>query len=57
MKLGMFMHPIHDYRRGYHTLPNEDMDVIRCGPTSAGATRPLDRTGGGGRRAEGGYRR
>lgn len=30
MKLGMFMHPIHDYRRGYHTLLNEDMDVIRC---------------------------
>ena len=30
MKLGMFMHPIHDFRRGYHTLLNEDMDVIRC---------------------------
>jgi len=30
MKLGMFMHPIHDYRRGYHTLLNEDLDVIRC---------------------------
>jgi alkanesulfonate monooxygenase SsuD/methylene tetrahydromethanopterin reductase-like flavin-dependent oxidoreductase (luciferase family) len=30
MRLGMFMHPIHDFRRGYHTLLFEDMDVIRA---------------------------
>ena len=30
MKLGMFMHPIHDFKRGYHTLLNEDMEVIKC---------------------------
>lgn len=29
MRLGMFMHPIHDFRRGYHTLLLEDLDVIR----------------------------
>ena len=35
MKLGMFMHPIHDFKRGYHTLVEEDQEVIktadRCG--------------------------
>ena len=30
MKLGMFMHPIHDFKRGYHTLLFEDMEVIKC---------------------------
>jgi alkanesulfonate monooxygenase SsuD/methylene tetrahydromethanopterin reductase-like flavin-dependent oxidoreductase (luciferase family) len=30
MRLGMFMHPIHDFRRGYHTLLLEDLDVIRA---------------------------
>ena len=30
MRLGMFMHPIHDFRRGYHTLLFEDLDVIRA---------------------------
>ena len=30
MKLGMFMHPIHDFKRGYHILLLEDMEVIRC---------------------------
>ncbi len=30
MQLGMFMHPIHDFRRGYHTLLNEDREVIKC---------------------------
>ena len=30
MRLGMFMHPIHDFKRGYHTLLFEDMDIIRC---------------------------
>ena len=30
MRLGMFMHPIHDFRRGYHTLLKEDMEVILC---------------------------
>jgi alkanesulfonate monooxygenase SsuD/methylene tetrahydromethanopterin reductase-like flavin-dependent oxidoreductase (luciferase family) len=30
MRLGMFMHPIHDFKRGYHTLLNEDLDVIRA---------------------------
>ncbi len=30
MKLGMFMHPIHDFKRGYHTLLLEDMEVIKC---------------------------
>jgi alkanesulfonate monooxygenase SsuD/methylene tetrahydromethanopterin reductase-like flavin-dependent oxidoreductase (luciferase family) len=29
MRLGMFMHPIHDFRRGYHTLLFEDLDIIR----------------------------
>ena len=30
MRLGMFMHPIHDFKRGYHTLLFEDLDVIRA---------------------------
>ena len=30
MRLGVFMHPIHDFRRGYHTLLNEDREVIKC---------------------------
>ena len=30
MRLGMFMHPIHDFKRGYHTLLREDLDVIRA---------------------------
>jgi len=30
MRLGMFMHPIHDFKRGYATLLNEDLDVIRA---------------------------
>lgn len=30
MRLGMFMHPIHDFRRGYNVLLREDMDVIRA---------------------------
>ncbi len=30
MRLGMFMHPIHDFRRGYDTLLHEDLDVIRA---------------------------
>ena len=30
MRLGMFMHPIHDFKRGYHTLIHEDLDVIRA---------------------------
>ena len=30
MRLGMFMHPIHDFKRGYHTLLNEDREVIKC---------------------------
>ena len=29
MRLGMFMHPIHDFKRGYDTLLFEDLDVIR----------------------------
>ncbi len=29
MRLGMFMHPIQDFSRGYHTLLMEDLDVIR----------------------------
>ncbi|MFO1067916.1 MAG: LLM class flavin-dependent oxidoreductase [Geminicoccaceae bacterium] len=29
MRLGMFMHPIQDFKRGYHTLLKEDLDVIR----------------------------
>ena len=29
MRLGMFMHPIQNFRRGYHTLLTEDLDVIR----------------------------
>jgi len=30
MRLGMFMHPIHDHKRGYNTLLFEDLDVIRA---------------------------
>ena len=30
MKLGMFMHPIQDFRRGYHTLLKEDFEIIKC---------------------------
>ena len=30
MKLGMFMHPIQDFKRGYHTLLKEDMEIIKC---------------------------
>jgi alkanesulfonate monooxygenase SsuD/methylene tetrahydromethanopterin reductase-like flavin-dependent oxidoreductase (luciferase family) len=30
MRLGMFMHPIQDFKRGYHTLLMEDLDVIRA---------------------------
>jgi len=30
MRLGMFMHPLHDFKRGYHTLLNEDRAVIKC---------------------------
>ena len=30
MRLGMFMHPIHDFKRGYHKLLMEDMEVIRA---------------------------
>ena len=30
MRLGMFMHPIHSFRRGYHSLLFEDLDVIRA---------------------------
>ena len=30
MQLGLFMHPIQDFRRGYHTLLNETMDIIKC---------------------------
>jgi alkanesulfonate monooxygenase SsuD/methylene tetrahydromethanopterin reductase-like flavin-dependent oxidoreductase (luciferase family) len=30
MRLGMFMHPIHDFKRGYNTLLFEDLDVIRA---------------------------
>ena len=29
MKLGMFMHPIQDFKRGYHTLLLEDMEIIK----------------------------
>ena len=29
MRLGMFMHPLHDFKRGYHTLLNEDRAVIK----------------------------
>lgn len=29
MRLGMFMHPIHDFKRGFETLLFEDLDVIR----------------------------
>ena len=28
MKLGMFMHPIQDFKRGYHTLLMENMEII-----------------------------
>ena len=30
MKLGMFMHPIQDFKRGYHTLLKEDFEIIKC---------------------------
>ncbi len=30
MRLGMFMHPIHDFKRGYHKLLFEDLEVIKC---------------------------
>jgi len=30
MKLGIFMHPIQDFKRGYHTLMKEDMEIIKC---------------------------
>ncbi len=29
MRLGMFMHPIQDFKRGYHTLLFEDMEIIK----------------------------
>jgi alkanesulfonate monooxygenase SsuD/methylene tetrahydromethanopterin reductase-like flavin-dependent oxidoreductase (luciferase family) len=30
MRLGMFMHPIHDFKRGYDTLLFEDIEIIKC---------------------------
>lgn len=30
MRLGMFMHPVHDFRRGYHTILLEDLEIIKC---------------------------
>ncbi len=34
MRLGMFMHPLHDHRRGYHKLLEEDRAVIKCADTN-----------------------
>ncbi len=30
MRLGMFMHPVHDFRRGFHTILLEDLEIIKC---------------------------
>jgi len=30
MKLGMFMHPIHDFKRGHHNLLFEDREIVKC---------------------------